>query len=189
MLSSAGTDAKLWLLQDLLLRRQTQLTPESPGASSWACRHAVPAFSSAVATTTGAEGLCNRCLQSPNNLVVADNLFDGNSAGNAGGGVAVVGAGEAGGNNATVTGNVFLGNQVGCAQSNVLHNTWRAGRNVQGRMDRQFVCWYPSGDLAACCRRLLCSNQENRHPQPALWLLAARRLVRLARAAASSSTS
>lgn len=50
--------------------------------------------------------------QSPNNLLVEGNYFEGNSAGNAGGGAAVIGAGEAGGNNASVTGNIFLGNQV-----------------------------------------------------------------------------
>jgi hypothetical protein len=51
-------------------------------------------------------------LQSPNNLEVADNLFQGNTAGNSGGGLAVIGSGDASGNSAVVTGNTFVSNEV-----------------------------------------------------------------------------
>jgi hypothetical protein len=51
-------------------------------------------------------------MQSPNNLEVADNHFQGNSAGNSGGGLAVIGSGDASGNSAIVTGNTFISNKA-----------------------------------------------------------------------------
>ena len=59
------------------------------------------------------QDLCGGFLQSPNTMLVEGNLFDGNSAGNSGGGLAIVGSGDTTGNSATVTGNTFVGNQVG----------------------------------------------------------------------------
>lgn len=51
-------------------------------------------------------------LQSPNNLEVAGNYFRGNTAGNSGGGLAVIGSGDASGNSAVVSENTFIGNQA-----------------------------------------------------------------------------